>query len=278
MSDGSRSGGVRSRPEWLAQFERQEIKARRRTRLRKYVDRLLLLVVLVAVWELVVKAGLVRPFFISSPSLIAEDLRELAVTGDFYFDIYVTLRNALLGLVIGVVTGTAAALVFALIPRLASAAQPALVAFNSLPRVALAPLFVVWLGFGAGPKVLLAAFTVFFLVFYNVLSGVTAVDRSLVWNFQILRLSKFSVVRRLYIPSATIWVIAALKNAISLAVTAAVVAEFVGATAGLGYEMTQAISFLNTTRMFSILVVLMVIGLVLFEGVGLLEKRTEKWR
>lgn len=265
-------------PQWLDEVEAREMRVKSKRRVVSAVDRVLLFAVIVAAWQAAVSGGLVRPFFASSPALIAEDLRELLSSVSFYQDIAITLSNALIGLLLGAATGTVLGLVFALSQRMGNAAQPILVAFNSLPRIALAPLFVVWLGFGPSSKILLATFAVFFLVFFNALSGVQQVDSSLVWNLRILGLGRMTIVRKIYLPCAAIWVVAALKTAISLAVTAAVVAEFVGSTAGLGYQMTNAIALLNTTRMFSVLVVLMVIGLALFGIVGRLERRLLKWQ
>jgi NitT/TauT family transport system permease protein len=264
--------------DWLRDFEVASAKKRRRARVYGLLDKIVAVVLLVAAWQLVVNAGLVDKFFISSPLLIANDMGRLLVSTGFYIDLATTLGEALAGLFIGLVAGGGIGILLGVNQRLSNALLPLLVAFNSLPRVALAPLLVVWLGFGVEPKIILASFAVFFVVLFNAMSGVRDVDPVLKSNLQILGLGRSDVLRHVLIPSAVSWILAAMKTAISLALIAAVVGEFVGATRGLGYQMTNAIAFLNTTRMFSILFVLALIGSGLFFLVGRIERTLLRWR
>jgi NitT/TauT family transport system permease protein len=264
--------------DWLRDFEVASAKKRRRARVYGLLDKIVAVVLLVAAWQLVVNAGLVDKFFVSSPLLIANDMGRLLVSTGFYIDLATTLGEALAGLFIGLVAGGGIGILLGVNQRLSNALLPLLVAFNSLPRVALAPLLVVWLGFGVEPKIVLASFAVFFVVLFNAMSGVRDVDPVLKSNLEILGLGRSDVLRHVLIPSAVSWILAAMKTAISLALIAAVVGEFVGATRGLGYQMTNAIAFLNTTRMFSILFVLALIGSGLFFLVGRIERTLLRWR
>lgn len=251
---------------------------RQRQSIHRLIDRVGLTLALLVAWELVVRAGLVGAFFISQPSLILADLYKLFATGFIYRHMAITLGEALAGLLAGTLLGMSVGFGAALSRRLADALQPLLVALNSMPRVAIAPMFIIWFGFGPESKVALTMAVVFFIVFFNTFSGARSVDPVLVNNVRAMGGSRMHVLRLVVIPFTAAWVFAAMNTSISMALIAAVVAEFVGATAGLGWIMVQASGVLDTTRLFSMMVVLAVIGALLFAGVRWLEERILGWR
>jgi NitT/TauT family transport system permease protein len=174
------------------------------------------------------------------------------------------------GAVVGVALG--------LLPRVASAFQPVLVGLNAVPKVALAPLAVVWLGLGVQSKILISALGVFFVVFFNVIGGLADQDPVLTQNVRLLGLTRLQTLTSVLLPSIGVWVVTALKVAISLALIGAIVSEYVGANAGLGYDINAAINSVEVTRMVALLAVIAIIGCLLYGLIVLAEKQILRWR
>jgi NitT/TauT family transport system permease protein len=252
---------------------RQQKRARQRT-----TDRILVTVSIIALWEFVVWIGWVHPFFVSRPSLIAVDLWKMFSTGFIYKHLGVTMWEAIAGLVIGAVLGIGTGFVAALSQRVADALIPLIVAFNSMPRVAIAPLFIIWLGFGPASKIGLVALVVYFAVFFNTFSGMRSVDPVLVNSIRVMGASRLQALWIVSLPHTMAWVFAAMHTSISLALIGAVVGEFIGSTAGIGWIMVQATGTLETTRLFSTMIVLAVVGAGLFAIVNWAEHYILRWR
>ncbi len=256
-----------------ADRERQQKQARQRT-----IDRIVVTVSLIALWEGVVAAGWIHQFFISRPSLIAADLWKLFSTGYIFRHLAITVWEALAGLVIGAVLGVATGFVAALSRRVADAIIPLIVAFNSMPRVAIAPLFIIWLGFGPMSKIGLVALVVYFAVFFNTFSGMRSVDPVLTNSVRVMGANRFQALWIVSLPHTMAWVFAAMNTSISLALIGAVVGEFIGSTAGIGWIMVQATGTLETTRLFSTMIVLAVVGAALYGVINWAEHRVLRWR
>jgi NitT/TauT family transport system permease protein len=265
------------------QLEQQEVlrevaAQRRRAGLQRLIDRILLTGAVLLLWELIVLIGWLHPFFISQPSRIVSDLSSMILSGYIFPHLVLTLYEALAGLALGTLLGMALGFLAALSPRLADALQPLLVAFNSMPRIAIAPLFIIWFGFGAESKIALTAMVVFFVTFFNTFAGVRSVDPVLVNSIRAMGGSPGHVVRMVLLPVTLAWVFAALKTSISLALVSAVVTEFVGSMAGIGWIMVQASGSLNTTRLFSTMIVLAIVGALFFGAVRWVEDHALRWR
>ena len=251
---------------------------RRQLSRQTLIDRVAVVVVLLAIWEAVVRLGLIHPFFISQPSRIFADLEQLIFTGYIFRHLGITLYEMLAGLLLGLVFGIATGLLSAISRRIGDAIEPILVAFNSMPRIAIAPLFLIWFGFGVESKIALGAMVVFFIIFFNVFSGVRAVEPELVNSIRTMGGTNRDVIRLVILPSTYAWVFAAMKTSISMALVSAVVGEFVGSTAGVGWIMTQASGVNNTTRLFSTMIILAIVGALLFVLTRRVEDRMLKWR
>ncbi|HEY4202766.1 MAG TPA: ABC transporter permease [Devosiaceae bacterium] len=251
---------------------------RRRAGWLRLIDRLILVAVLLAIWEVVVDIGWVAPFMVSRPWLIARDLYQMFSTGYIFPHLFATIYEAAVGLIIGTILGMLTGFLAALFPRLSDAIQPILVAFNSMPRVAVAPLFIVWFGFDYTSKIALAAMVVYFVVFFNTFSGMRSIDPVLQNSVRVMGASRFRVLQYVSVPHTLAWIFAAMNTSISLALVAAVIGEFVGATQGMGWIMVQASSTMNTTRLFSAMIILSVIGTVLFFATSRLEAAVLGWR
>jgi NitT/TauT family transport system permease protein len=244
---------------------------------RAWIRQLAALTLLLLVCEAAGQAGLLNPLYVPSPSRIAGALSELFASGRIWPHLEATFTAALAGLVLGIAVGIVIGVVAALVPLIAEMLEPVMMLLNAIPRVILAPLFVIWLGIGVASKVALAFILVAVLVFFAVFTGIRQVDRRLVERIITLGGDRWALVRHVYLPSVAVWVMSNLKVAVGFAFTGAVVGEFVAATRGLGYLLSFAQSTYNAALMFALVLLIMVVVLVIFAVAGQLERRLLRW-
>jgi len=263
---------------WVRDFVQRQARSRRLARAEVWVERILGICLVLAVWQALSSFNIVRPILISSPYLVGKDLGGWFTQATLWTDLRTTLTEMLLGLLIGTIAGAGCGLVVGLRPRLAKAVQPLVIAVHSVPVVVMVPLFLLWFGFGLLPKVLIVSLSVFFVMFFNTLTGTGEVNQLLISSMTIMGCKRLNIITQVYIPSVLTWVITAMRSAIAYALVGAVVSEFVAANSGLGYEMSNAALFLNVPRVFSVLIVLTVVGALLSGAVDLAEHRLLRWR
>jgi NitT/TauT family transport system permease protein len=228
-----------------------------------------LLAVCLALWELGVRwhaadpAKGIDPFFYSSPSLIGTTIGSWWNHGYIGGDIFVTMEETVLGLVAGGAIGIALAVVVASSRLLGAIFVPFLVLLNSLPRVTLVPLFILWFGFTLWSKVVSAIVLVLFVVFFATYDGINDVDPTLIANVRVMGASRSQVMRHVLVPSALTWIFSSLRTAVGFALIGAVVAEYFGAQAGVGYRIQYSEAQLNTSGVFAGLFILMVLVFVI---------------
>jgi NitT/TauT family transport system permease protein len=224
----------------------------------------------------------IDPFFISRPSAIAERfvyLMSPRVRLTIWQMALSTVQSTVWGFLAGVSTGFVAGLVLGRGDRLARVFQPYIVAFNSLPRIALVPLITMIFGFGLLAKIVLAWSIVFFIVFFNTFQGARSVDADLIHSARFLGASERQIMTSVIVPSALAWTFASLTPSISFALIG-VVGEFIGGESGggLGYLIIQSLGTLNAADMMVALFVLGAIGIVMALGIKQLEARLLRWR
>jgi NitT/TauT family transport system permease protein len=241
------------------------------------LQRLALLAVLLAAWEAAVAYGNVQPLWVSRPSAIAATLWDFFVGGSIYPHLLATLGNALAGLVAGSVGGIVLGFLIVRFDRFGRIIDPFINFFYSIPRIALAPLFVLWFGIGLGSKVATIFAIVFFLLLVNTVTGIRQVDGHLIRGMQAMGATRWQINRYVVIPSTLVWILAGLRLAIPQSVIGAVIAEYVGATKGLGYLILFASANLDTTTVMSAVVVLGLISIVITEVVNRVEATLLKW-
>ncbi|MQA73807.1 MAG: ABC transporter permease subunit [Solirubrobacterales bacterium] len=221
-------------------------------------------------WELAVEIFNVSEFVLAKPT---EILAELSASSELLRDAAgYTLQEIVYGFALSAAVGIAIALVLAAWRLADRALYPLVVAFQTVPKVALAPIFVLWFGYGVFPKMLLIATIAFFPVALNMRTGLYAVDRDLLLLLQSVGASRWEILRKVQIPNALPYLFAGLKIAITFSVIGAVVAEFAGSSQGLGYLIEFASTQLDTRLVFAALLVISILGLALYYGVGLLER------
>jgi NitT/TauT family transport system permease protein len=255
---------------------------RSRRRLKVNAARLVLLVVIVGGWQLLTNLKIVDPFFFGQPTGIVARLQDWAQNGTEFGTIWeqvaVTMKEALLGFVVGVTFGVVFGVVLGQVRFLADVLGPYIKVANAVPRIVLGSIFVVWLGLGTPSKVLLASVLVFFVVFFNAFQGVREVDPDIIANVRVLGASKLQVVRHVVIPSAMTWIIASLHVAFGFAVIGAIVGEFLGAQQGLGLVISTAQNTFDPDGVFAAMLIIAVIALTAEWLIGLLEHRLLAWR
>lgn len=264
---------------WLADFRRQEVRARRTDVGIMWCERIGIAVVALGIWQLLVVLKVISLRTVGEPTgVISYFFGTLIQQSSFWHDVAVTSEETFLGLLCGVVGGTLVGVACGLARRLARALQPLIVGVNAVPKVALAPLVVVWLGLGVNSKIALAGLSSFFVIFFNVVGGLSQQDQALIQNARMLGMSRLGIVRAVRLPSIGVWVVTALKLAISLAIVGSVVGEYIGASAGLGYEVNTAVNTVQVTRMMALLIAIAAMGCIAYAVVGLFERTILRWR
>lgn len=233
------------------------------------------LVAIFAAWEGAVRALGVKPIVLPAPSII---LAELAANLPWYLGhAWYTLITTLAGFAVAVLVGIALAVVIVESRLLESTVYALIVGLNSVPKVAVAPLFVVWLGTGYEPKIAIAFLIAVFAVVIDTVLGLRSVPADVLDLAHSLRGSRFDVLFRIRFPCALPAIFSGMKVAISLALVGAIVGEFVSSQRGLGYVILSAQGMFDIPRVFAALVVLAVLGVLLFWAIVWAERRLIPW-
>jgi NitT/TauT family transport system permease protein len=239
--------------------------------------RLLPGIALLLFWEWA-SGRLIREIYVSRPTAIAARLVELFASGEIYPHLWTTAQELALGYVLGVGLGIFCGYALGRSARLAAIFEPYLMAFYGIPKIALAPLFIIWFGIGIWSKVALAATMVFFLVFYNVFAGVRAVDRELVSLALIMGANQRQLTRHVYLPAAAPFVILGMRMAIPYSVIGVIVGEFTSSARGLGLFIHEASATYDPAGVFAGIATLLAFVVVANAAAGRIEKRLLRWQ
>ncbi|MFE1311112.1 ABC transporter permease [Streptomyces sp. NPDC058755] len=257
----------------------------RAARRRKVVvmgARVLLLIAVLGLWEALSRAKTIDPFNFSMPSRIWDQIWTWVMhgtaQGSLGEQIWATVQEALLGWVLGVVAGVVFGIALGRIAFLADVLGPYIKVLNSIPRIVLAPIFVIWFGLGPASKVASAVVLVFFPVFFNAFQGAREVDRNLVSNARILGASDRRVTLQVVIPSATSWIFTSLHVSFGFALIGAIVGEYIGATKGIGLLVAQSQGTFNAAGVYAAMVILAAVALVAEGLLTFAERRIFRWK
>ena len=237
----------------------------------------------IALWQLLATipiAGtiILPPFFFSTPVDVAARIFKWFTEGTIWFHLGITLLEAILAFAIGCIGGVIMGFWFARKPLVAAIFDPYLKMTNALPRVILAPIFALWFGLGIWSKVVLGVTLVFFIVFFNVYQGVKEVNPVILSNARMLGMSERQLLRHVYWPSAMSWMFSSLHTSVGFAVVGAVIGEYLGASAGLGYLIQQAEGVFDVAGVFAGMVVLAAFVIIIDIIVTAIESRLLVWR
>jgi NitT/TauT family transport system permease protein len=221
---------------------------------------------------------LLPPFFFSTPVDVFSQVVDWFSKGTIWRHLLITLWESILAFAIGSIGGVLIGFWFARQPRVAAVFDPYVKMANALPRVVLGPIFALWLGLGIWSKVALGVTLVFFIVFFNVYQGVKEVSATVLDNGRMLGMSERQLMRHVYWPSALSWMFSSLHTSVGFAVVGAVVGEYLGSAAGLGYLILQAEGTFDVAGVFAGMFVLAVFVIVIDLAVTLVERRLLVWR
>jgi NitT/TauT family transport system permease protein len=238
----------------------------------------IVVVLIIALWEILSRSGVVNEIIVPPASDVFVSLTELVQQGYFWDATRVTMTETLVGFAIGVVAAWVLGTAIGMSKWARYAFYPPAVAFQITPRVALAPLFLTWFGFGVTSKIVMAATICFFPVLLNVVVGLQTVDSDAKKLMRSLGASRWEEYKKLGLPSSLPLIFAGLKNAITLALIGAIVAEFVGASEGMGVLIKTFNFQLNVADGFAVIVALMLFGLVLYGIMEWLDNKIVFWK
>jgi NitT/TauT family transport system permease protein len=239
--------------------------------------RLIFGLVLLTFWELS-SGRLIDPFWVSSPSKVFLYLYEVFADGSIFGHLAITLYETFTGFFIGSIFGIGIGFVLGRKEVLADILDPYIVAFNGIPRIALAPLCIIWFGIGPTSKVILVVSVVFFLTFFNTFAGVKSVDAELKNVLRIMGATERQVLMKITLPAIVPWIATGLKISLPYAIVAAVVGEFIAASKGLGYLINYNTSLFSTTGALGGILILALVVVVCNEAINRAEAYLLRWR
>jgi NitT/TauT family transport system permease protein len=246
--------------------------------MRTTVAQCLIVMLAALLWEGGVRIGWLDPFFVSSPTRVGTVLADWLSRGTVWRHLWVTLAEAGTGFAMGLVTGIAAGFWLALSPRTGALFQPFLVVANALPRVSFAPLIVLWFGLGFLSKVVIVWSLTFFISFFAAHRGFKEVPPVLLKNARVLGATRWQMLRMIYLPASLAWVFSSLRVSVGFAFTGAVLGEFIGASAGVGYLIDNAQANFNASGVMAGLTVLTVCVILVDSIVNRVERRLSRWK
>jgi NitT/TauT family transport system permease protein len=268
---------VESEADILARQRRSHLHRRRNI----WLLRIGIVAAWIAAWEITATLW-IDPFFYSKPSKIWDRLVEWFTVGtDFgtiWSQVWVTVEEAVLGFVIGSLAGVLLGVLLGRSQYLADVLAPFIKAVNAVPRIVLASLFLIWFGLGLSSKVATVIVLVFFAVFFNAFTGAREVDRNLIDNARILGAGRLQVLGSIVLPSATSWILSSLHTAFGFALIGAVVGEYAGAQAGVGFLISNAQGTFDAAGIYAGMIIITVVALLAEWVIGQLENRLLRWR
>jgi len=239
---------------------------------------LVVVLAFLAIWEFLPRLGLVSSIILPPVTEVWAGLVELVAQETFMGHLRVTLVEMLVGFIIGTLIGFAAGVALGVWESVKKSVYPLVVAFQSLPKIVLAPLLITWFGYGIESKIAMAVVISFFPVLINTMVGLETVPDEARQLMRSLRASRSQIFRKLSLPHAAPFIMAGIKTGLTFAVIGAIVGEFVGSSEGLGY-LLHAYSFqLRIDKVFAVIVILSGIGALLYFLIDWLERRLIYWR
>lgn len=240
--------------------------------------RTIIIVVLLALWEIAARFKWYNPFFTSYPSEILLDLITFAKSGDLLYHTTITLREAFLGLLFGSVGGIALGVLFGQFVTVGKIFTPILTAINGIPQLTLAPVYVLWFGLGLTSKVFLAGLMVFFCVFFSTYNAIRNTEQKLIESAHLLGANSFQTLWYVVIPACTPWILSGIRSGVGACMIGAIIGEYMGASGGFGWMVTYATSFFMIRRVMSCILILLLVGLLLNRVLDFVEGKILCWK
>jgi NitT/TauT family transport system permease protein len=229
-------------------------------------------------WEVLAEFKVINPFYSSRPSVILLDFYQFLMSGELGKHLLITLKEALAGLFLGTVAGVVIGAVLGRVRWVADIFGPIITALYGIPKLALAPIFILWFGLGMESKIFISALLVFYLVFFSTFEGIRSVNADMVSAIRLMGANRFQIYQRVILPSCFPWILTGIRGGIGASLLGAIVGEYMGASAGLGWMVQYATTTYQIERVMSCLLVLLFMGLAFNKGLSFCEGRLLKWR
>jgi NitT/TauT family transport system permease protein len=253
----------------------------RNTRGRRFwarTARVLIVVAFVGAWQAIGTRSPVERLTFSTPESVLTTLGRWTNDAAFWRDLGITLTEAVLGYLMGVVSGVVLAAVVFSSTTIERFLRPFVAVFNALPKVVLAPLFLLWFGIGISSKVYFTASVIFFIIFYGVYTGMKAIDVSLVNNMRALGASTVDLTVHVYAPAILTWIVAGLRLSFTFAILATVLGEFLGGTEGLGVRISLATQQLQNNVVIAGIIAIALVAVLVDRSLVRVERRFTRWK
>jgi len=253
----------------------------RNTRGRRFwarTARVLIVVAFVGAWQAIGTRSSVERLTFSTPESVLTTLGRWTNDAAFWRDLGITLTEAVLGYLMGVVSGVVLAAVVFSSTTIERFLRPFVAVFNALPKVVLAPLFLLWFGIGISSKVYFTASVIFFIIFYGVYTGMKAIDVSLVNNMRALGASTVDLTVHVYAPAILTWIVAGLRLSFTFAILATVLGEFLGGTEGLGVRISLATQQLQNNVVIAGIIAIALVAVLVDRSLVRVERRFTRWK
>ncbi|WP_211252474.1 ABC transporter permease [Maridesulfovibrio frigidus] len=221
---------------------------------------------------------IIKTFYASQPSAIFIDFYNFIMSGEIFIHLGITLKEASLGLLFGTIAGISCGVLLGRIKWLADLFEPIISALYGIPKLALAPIFILWFGLGIESKVFLSAILVFYLVFFSTFEGIRSIDSNIVAAIKLMGANRFQIFMKVTLPSCIPWIITGVRGGIGASLLGAIVGEYMGASAGLGWMVQYATTTYQVDRVMSCILTLLLIGLLFNKGLKYCEARLLRWR
>jgi NitT/TauT family transport system permease protein len=261
----------------LVHEQRRSANHRRSQALRVFAVRIGVLAGFLVLWS-AASGTLIDSLFVSDPISVARSFVQISLDGTLWWHLKITLLEMTLGYILGVAVGVGLAIVIALIWRAEQIVRPLMLGVFAIPKVALAPLVIVWFGIYLLPKVILAASLVLFIVYFSALAGFAAVNRDLIASVRVMGASRAALFLKLILPGAAPYIFSAMRITLPGALIGAIIGEFVSSNRGVGFLIAYASSRYDTAQVFAAILSLLIFGLILNTIVSRLEKHVARWR
>lgn len=236
---------------------------------------IIFIIILLSIWEVVVRAGGIEKYIMPAPTDVIKVL-----ISDFKTmipHILATLYEGFVGFIIAIALSIILAIVMDMVPLIKKALYPVLVISQTIPTIALAPLFIIWFGFGALPKIIVVVIVCFFPIVISIVDGLEGVDKDLINHFKLMGASKLNVFIHLKLPYGMINFFSGMRIAATYSIMGAVIGEWLGGDKGLGVYMTRARSAYALDKMFAAIVIIVIISMGIFILVSVIEKISTPW-
>ncbi|MEW6376777.1 MAG: ABC transporter permease [Thermodesulfobacteriota bacterium] len=246
--------------------------------LKILVLRVLILSLFFLSWEIGGRSGVLDPFFFSRPSDIAKDLYGLFFSGKIYPHLAMTMKEMMTGLLLGLLSGIFVGILLGKSETFARALDPIVIGIYAIPKIAIAPLFILWFGLGIMAKIVIAWVVTFFLIFFNTYAGMKNVNQDIIDAVRTMGANEFKLMLKVSLPSCIPWILVGLRASLGSALVAAIVGEFIASDTGLGYLILEGSNLFRTSRVLSVVLILSAIVVTLDSALRLLETHFLRWR